>query len=43
MEFHNLAVNPDAATKEVIRKLGEKLSQYASGQVPETPFNPARL
>ena len=43
MEFHNLALNPDPATKEVIGKLRRKLARYASGQVPKTPFNPSRL
>jgi uncharacterized sulfatase len=43
MEFHNLAIEPDAATRDVIDMLRKKLSRYASGEVPETPFNPSRL
>ena len=42
-EFQNLAVNPDAASLKVIDELRVKLRDYASGQTPETPFNPARL
>ncbi len=43
MEFHNLAVNPDPAAVQVIERLRKQLRQHASGRVPTTPFNPARL
>ncbi len=43
MEFHNLAINPDAAAKELMNRLREKLHARASGKNPTTPVNPARL
>ena len=43
LEFENLAVNPDPAVVEVIKELRAELRKRSSGQVPTTPFNPARL
>jgi uncharacterized sulfatase len=43
MEFHNLAITPDAAAAAVIKKLQPLLRSRASGAVPTTPFNPKRL
>jgi uncharacterized sulfatase len=43
MEFNNLAIEPDAEAMVVIRKLRKILRTKASGKVPTTPFNPARL
>lgn len=40
-EFVNLAGHPDYEI--VVRELRQKLEAHASGKVPETPFNPARL
>ncbi|MEM9586373.1 MAG: sulfatase [Planctomycetota bacterium] len=42
-EFQNLAVNPDANAQAVIERLRLRLRSKASGSVPTTPFNPARL
>ncbi|WP_417746504.1 sulfatase [Rosistilla oblonga] len=42
-EFHNLAVNPDAATTAVIDRLRPLLRSKASGKTPTVPVNPARL
>jgi uncharacterized sulfatase len=43
LEFHNLAVTPDSAATAVIRRLRPLLRARASGKIPTTPFNPARL
>lgn len=43
MEFNNLAIDPDSNTKRVMERLRQRLRRHASGQVPTTPFNPARL
>jgi uncharacterized sulfatase len=43
MEFHNLAIKPDAEAKAVIERLRPLLRTKASGKVPTTPFNPPRL
>jgi iduronate 2-sulfatase len=43
MEFHNLAIEPDAATTAVIDRLRPLLHARASGKTPTTPFNPPRL
>jgi fatty acid desaturase len=42
-EFNNLAINPDARSTAVIERLRPLLRSKASGQMPTTPFNPARL
>ncbi len=42
-EFHNLAVDPDAATTAVIDRLRPLLRSKASGKTPTVPVNPARL
>ncbi|MEZ6088501.1 MAG: sulfatase [Pirellulaceae bacterium] len=42
-EFKNLAIDPDAATQEVMDRLKGLLDARASGRVPSTPFNPTRL
>nr|WP_231740768.1 sulfatase [Thalassoglobus neptunius] len=42
-EFHNLAVSPDERATRVIRRLRPLLKNFASGEIPETPFNPERL
>lgn len=43
MEFHNLAKDPDTAAVAVMKSLRPLLRAKASGKVPMTPFNPARL
>jgi iduronate 2-sulfatase len=43
MEFRNLAINPDAAKKKLIKELQRRLRAKASGQTPKTPFNQKRL
>ena len=43
LEFNNLAIEPDAPTRAIIEQLQPWLRDRASGQVPTTPFNPARL
>ena len=43
MEFSNLALQPNADTKAVMKRLRKLLEQKASGKVPATPFNPKRL
>ncbi|PHS00305.1 MAG: iduronate-2-sulfatase [Blastopirellula sp.] len=43
MEFNNLAVKPDAEAAAVIKRLKPLLDAKASGKIPTTPFNPARL
>lgn len=42
-EFHNLALTPDDEAASVMAKLRAELASKASGEVPTTPFNPARL
>lgn len=42
-EFHNLAIKPNQRSAAVIARLRPMLEARASGQVPVTPFNPARL
>ncbi|MCA9249478.1 MAG: iduronate-2-sulfatase, partial [Planctomycetales bacterium] len=42
-EFHNLAVAPDDDARAAITRLRPLLRSRASGAVPTTPFNPARL
>lgn len=42
-EHRNLAAKPDAATQEVIAELKARMSAKARGDVPATPFSPARL
>ncbi len=42
-EFHNLAIEPDPATIQLMAKLQERLSDKASGKAPDTPVNPTRL
>jgi len=43
MEFSNLALQPDADAKAVMKRLRKLLEQKASGKVPNTPFNQKRL
>ena len=43
MEFDNLAVDPDEQAVRVMQRLQPMLRKHASGDVPDTPFNPARL
>ncbi len=43
MEFNNLAVEPDEQAIRVMQRLQPLLRKRASGDVPVTPFNPARL
>lgn len=43
MEFHNLAIAPDAEAQKVIDRLQPLLREKASGDIPTTPFNPPRL
>lgn len=42
-EFQNLAIDPDATSVAVIKKLRPLLRERASGKTPTTPFNPKRL
>ncbi len=42
-EFYNLAIEPDERAEAVIERLRPLLHAKASGLVPTTPFNPARL
>ncbi len=42
-EFENLAMDPPAELKKVMRDLRSKLYKKASASTPKTPFNPARL
>jgi uncharacterized sulfatase len=42
-EFENLANAPNPETQRIVKRLRDKLRQYASGRTPTTPFNPARL
>jgi iduronate 2-sulfatase len=43
MEFNNLALDPDKEAKAVMAELQPRLRAKASGQIPTTPFNQARL
>ncbi|GAA5508992.1 sulfatase [Novipirellula caenicola] len=43
LEFNNLAIDPDEATRDVIAQLRPLLRSHASGQIPVTPVNPERL
>jgi uncharacterized sulfatase len=42
-EFANLAIRPDNEAKLVIKRLSPLLRAWASGAIPNTPFNPQRL
>ncbi|MDG2382420.1 MAG: sulfatase [Pirellulaceae bacterium] len=42
-EFDNLAIHSNRQTQEVIDRLRPLLRARASGTIPRTPFNPARL
>ncbi|MCA9049761.1 MAG: sulfatase [Planctomycetaceae bacterium] len=42
-EFRNLALQPDAATQQVIHRLQPLLHARASGKTPTVPVNPKRL
>ena len=42
-EFENLAIEPSPELQKVIARLQKELRARASGQIPQTPFNPARL
>lgn len=42
-EFNNLAIEPDAQSKEIMEKLRPQLRSRASGKIPNVPVNPARL
>ena len=43
MEFENLALNPTQKNKRIMSELRRLLEGKASGEVPQTPFNPKRL
>ena len=43
LEFNNLAIEPDDQARRVMQRLQPLLRKHASGAVPVTPFNPARL
>ncbi|MDG1894647.1 MAG: iduronate-2-sulfatase, partial [Fuerstiella sp.] len=43
MEFHNLALAPDAEAERVMMRLRPLLHARASGKVPTTPVNQKRL
>lgn len=43
MEFHNLAINPDANAKKIIEWLQPELRKRSSGKIPTVPVNPKRL
>ena len=43
LEFNNLAIEPDDQASRVMRRLQLTLRKHASGAIPVTPFNPARL
>ena len=43
MEFHNLAINPDANAQKIIEWLKPELRKRSSGQIPTVPVNPKRL
>lgn len=42
-EFHNLAVDPDAAAQRTMDRLRPLLRARAASELPATAFNPARL
>nr|WP_237226370.1 sulfatase [Rubinisphaera sp. JC750] len=42
-EFHNLAIEPDAAANRLMQKFRPLLEQHAPGRNADTPVNPARL
>jgi uncharacterized sulfatase len=43
LEFHNLAIDPDAQARAIIAGLRAGFGGRASGEVPTSAFNPARL
>lgn len=43
LEFYNLATAPDAPTAAVMEQLRSQLRTRASGKIPQSPFNPAKL
>ena len=43
MEFHNMAVQPDRLSRDVMQRLSKALRDKASGDIPTAPVNPARL
>lgn len=43
LEFNNLAIDPDEEAKLVMRELHPRLRAKASGSIPTSPINPARL
>ena len=43
LEFENLALNPTQKNKRIMSELRRLLEGKASGEVPQTPFNPKRL
>ena len=43
LEFHNLAIDPDKSTQEIMKVLQSKLRAKASGKIPTSPVNAARL
>ena len=42
-EFNNLAIEPTPDIARIIEPLRRRLRKYASGETPNTPFNPSRL
>jgi uncharacterized sulfatase len=42
-EFNNLAIAPDESIQRLIGQLQPLLDARASGKVPTTPVNPAKL
>jgi iduronate 2-sulfatase len=42
-EFNNLAPNPDLVSEQVMERLRPRLHARASGAIPTSPINPARL
>lgn len=42
-EFENLAEQDNPIIQKTIQELRKKLRQHASGKIPNSPFNPARL
>lgn len=43
LEFNNLAINPDEEALAVMERLRPRLRAKASGSIPTSPVNPARL
>lgn len=43
LEFHNLAIDPDADASATMKRLQPLLRNRSSGKTPKTPFNPKRL